>query len=211
MAIFNLDRPVVFRCAGIMRSMLAKILPEKRAMEMMLENDAAAFKKITPDSTIILEELTAVMLKTAGKARKSKHLEKPRKIAVSALLYITSNRFIIGMSRTLAKSSHNFEIIRSGLDGLGGWAKSMNNPDTPADARITMRVGKKFQGLAKLYPGANAIIRTCPRVGKLIQVKDKDESLDKEPTSKYIINKIKRFGGRKKGTGMRFLSMARAD
>jgi len=89
---------------------------------------------------------------------------------------------IYGMSSTMPGSAHDLKIVRRRM-GLGKWERTMKDPDTSNDKRITIKGDKGFQGLEKSYPGAKIEIPDKKPKGRELdsQQKKKNRALTAFP------------------------------
>ena len=196
-AMFGVDQGTVSKHLAFARPILAKILPtaENTAAQINKELD---IKQLVPQKTFYVDgTVTPVTRSMDSETRRDTYSGRHKKHAYNTLIIANQDGLVIDTSKTAPGSKHDFGILKEHKMNFGVHAKSMKNPNTPQQERITVYSDLGFEGINKVYPGIiSKQPKKKPKNGTLTKPQRKRNKRinAKRVHIEHVIGRLKNFG-----------------
>ena len=163
-AIFGIDQSNINRSLSISNKILAEVLPTARKMtEKIKEAETLedVEKIISPDPdtgkiTVVVDGTHVPIDRSKDKdQRKADYSGKKKAFTLNTNVMTDTRKRMMWIGKTAPGSTHDLTLLKEDPPDLGILTQTMSSADTLENDKPVVYFDKGYQGISKLYPGAD--------------------------------------------------------
>ncbi len=119
--------------------------------------------------TLLVDGIHILVHRSGDKEeRKKTYTGKKKNHTNNTTIISTTDNIIVGISKTVVRSTHDLKMIKEHSIPFGRWTRKMRDEDIPAKEKFTMYMDLEYHGIQKYFSGVNVtLLHKKPRKKKM--------------------------------------------